>query len=369
MSAMAGSATVEGAGFPGEFGLALECCVAAFRGGPTREFVDFEGIDWRRLARIARFHRIEGLVSNCLASSPAGVPEEISGEFSAAAADIAARNLGAAAECRDLLAEFEAAEVPLLFLKGLTLGALAYANASLKSAIDVDLLIDPSDLGKASGLLRKRGYRLVIPSDDSALDRWHRRAKESVWMRKEPALQIDLHTRIADSPRLVPDLDVHSPSQLVDVGSEIVLPTFADEELFAYLAVHGAWSAWFRLKWIADFAGLVQARGPDEIGCLYERSRQLGAGRAAGQALLLADRLFGTLGPATELRKEIAGDRPTRLLCEGALRIMTGDLGEPTERRLGTLQIHLLELLLMPGLSYKASELARQLGKLALPSR
>lgn len=360
MLSMAGGASKKTRAFPKEFELALDCCKTAFRRRRADEPIAIEGVDWRKFVELVRFHRIEGIAWNGLRSNPEAVPPAILREFSADAANIAAANLRAAAECRDLLAEFEAARVPLLFLKGSTLGALAYAHPTLKSAMDVDLLIDPGDLTRASALLRKRGYRLVTPADDVALDRWHRLSKESVWMRRKPQLQIDLHTRLADSPRLIPSIDVHSPRQLVDVASEIRLPTLADEELFAYLAVHGAWSAWFRLKWIADFAGLAQGRGPEEIASLHERSRELGAGRCSAQALLLADRLFGTLASAADLRRELARDRSTLLLCEGALRILSGQRGEPTERPLGTLPIHLLELLLVPGFSYKVSELARQ---------
>ena len=357
---MSAGASSKIAGLSREFELALDCCKTAFRGGKVRRRIGVDGVDWAKLVELARFHRVEGLVWNGLRSSGEAVPDEVSPELSADSADIAANNLRAAAECRDLLAQFETAGVPLLFVKGSTLGALAYSNPALKSAMDVDLLIDPADLTGASALLRNRGYRLVIPSDDGALNRWHRRSKESVWMREDPPLQIDLHTRIADSPRLIPSINVHSPRQLVDVGSGIRLPTFADEELFTYVAVHGAWSAWFRLKWIADFAGLVHQRRRDEICSLYERSRQLGGGRSAGQALLLADLLFGTLHSATDLRRELDLDRATRLLCKGALAILSSALGEPTERPFGTLKIHLLELLLVPGLSYKVSEVARQ---------
>jgi hypothetical protein len=289
--------------------------------------------------------------------------------LSADAAAIAANNLTAAAECDELSAEFEAAGVPLLFLKGLTLSALAYHNPALKAAIDMDLLIDPADLGKAALLLEHGGYRLFLPRSRSALDHWHRRSKESVWARAAPALQIDLHTRTADNPRLIPSIDVHSPTQSVDIGSGISLETLEDGELFAYLAVHGASSAWFRLKWIADFAGLLEGRGAAEVEQLYERSQELGAGQAAGQALLLADRLFGTLKSASPLRQRLTADRQTRRLLETAFRMLVRGRGEPTERRFGTVSIHWTQFHLLPGFHYKLSELSRQLGSVVLRLR
>lgn len=346
--------------FPAELGLAVACCGSCFGGASKESTIHVAGLDWERFVEIARFHRIEGLVWTSLTSKQVPVPDSAAEDLSSAAAAIAARNLLTATECHELTAQFEAAGVPLLFLKGLTLGALAYGNSALKSAVDIDLLIEPADLLKAAELLGKRGYQLVLPGRRAALQQWHSGSKESVWEKSAPEFQIDLHTRTADNPSLIPSIDVHSPRQSVKVDAAISLETFADRELFAYLAVHGASSAWFRLKWVADFAGFIHGRSGKELSDLYEASQQLGAGRAAGQALLLADRLFGSLAAAPALRETLAQDRSARILCAAAVRLLEGGKGEPTERLLGTLPIHWTQFLLLPGLSYKFSEFARQ---------
>ena len=297
------------------------------------------------------------------------VPPTTAEALSSAAASNALRNLHAAVECGSLFERFRAAGIPVLFLKGLTLGALCYRSFAVKSAIDIDLLIDPSDLLKAADLLRNSGYHFVIPTNstnEDVLRAWHRRHKESVWVR-ETGLQIDLHSRAADNPALIPRITVHARSQTVDVGGTD-LPTLAQEELFSYLAVHGASSAWFRLKWISDFAGLLHGTRGEEIERLYRRSQELGAGRAAGQALLLADTLFGSLGENEELRRELSADPSTRRLFRTALRQLTGPPEEPTEHRFGTLAIHASQFLLKPGIRYKASELAGQMSRFLLRS-
>ena len=248
-------------------------------------------------------------------------------------------------------------------MKGLTVGAMAYGNPHVKAAIDIDLLIERADLDRAVHLLRDGGYQAMIPADPVEPDRlsaWHRKSKESVWTKGSPSLQIDLHTRTADNPRLIPGIRARSPSQSVDVGDGNSLPTLAEEELFAYLAVHGASSAWFRLKWIADFAGFVFRLAGAEIDRLYRRSQQLGAGRAAGQALMLADSFFDVLSPVPSLRSELMRDRATRLLWRAALRLLTGEPREPTEKVGGTLTIHWTQFLLLPGVPYKLPELWRQ---------
>jgi hypothetical protein len=344
-----------------EFRLAVECCGRSFRettkAGPIT--VPRE-IDWHRFLRIVEFHRIEGLAWNCL-SNESGLPPHARSALSAAASRIAADSLRAIAESRDLNRSFETAGIPVLFLKGITLGRLAYDNPALKSAVDIDLLIDRRDLGEVAKVLRQAGYESAAPAaamTDEALRRWHDRRKESVWT---GTLQIDLHTRLADSNSLISDIGVHSHSAMIAVADGIRLPTLDTDELFAYLALHGASSAWFRLKWISDLAGFV--RGAGRVDQLYRRSQQLGAGRSAGQALLLADELFGTLGQCTPLRDELFCDPKTVLLFRAALRQLTGDPVEPTEQRFGTWTIHWTQYFLLPGLTYKASELAQQVSR------
>jgi hypothetical protein len=206
-------------------------------------------------------------------------------------------------------------------------------------------------------VLEQLGFRLVVPLESSLLERWHRQRKESVW-RSSDGLYLDLHSRLADSPRLIPAIDASSPQRPVEVAPRIALPTLAGDELFAYLCVHGASSAWFRLKWIADLAALLSHCGDEEIERLYECSQQLGAGRAAAQALLLAAATFGTAA-ASDLERRLAGKPVNRWLANAAWSQLVRD-SEPTQVRLGTAAIHLTQLLLLPGAGFKLRELSRQ---------
>lgn len=312
---------------------------------------------------LARRHRVQGLAWNALAPSADQLPEQARADLSAEARSIAATNLAIVAECHDLQALFERSNIPLLFIKGLTVGALAYRAPLLKMGWDIDLLSNPGDLQEAAKLLANHGYIVRIPRELAHLQSWHASSKESVWSRDD-SFHVELHTRLADNRRMIPGIDTHSPRQLVTVAPDARLATLAEEELFAYLAVHGASSAWFRLKWISDFAALIQGKSASEIERLYRRSQELGAARAAGQALLLADRLFDVLKAVSTLRQRLASDRSTRLLYTAALRTLTEGTAEPTERPLGTLAIHWTQFLLKPGLGYKISELRRQAASL-----
>jgi hypothetical protein len=107
---------------------------------------------------------------------------------------------------------------------------------------------------------------------------------------------------------------------------------------------------------------LLHRSDPTDVERLYQRSQDLGAGRAADQALLLADGLYGTLDGNGGLKTRLLGDSRSRRLYNAALRQLTGrrEPIEPTARPWGTARIHLTQFFLLPGARFKLSEFARQ---------
>ena len=345
-----------------EFKLLVECCRWSFAGGEADVIRRLaEQVNWDGFLAASRRHRVQGLSWHCLRSLKVDTPEQAASEFSRDAKRIAHENLRAAMLCASLQKAFSRAEVPLLFVKGLTIGQLAYGDPFLKMSSDVDVLVPPERLRSAVDELELLDCRLLQPAVDPRSRRfhqWHHGHKESLWLSAD-GLRLELHTRLADNPQLIAGIDTSSPRQLVPVAPGIALDTLAPQELFAYLCVHGASSAWFRLKWLADLAGLIHHHSEEELDELYAGSQRLGAARAAAQALLLADRVFG-IPLSRPLRNELSGDRSSRWLADCAWSQMTND-AEPTSSPLGTARIHLTQLLLLPGWKFKLTEAARQL--------
>lgn len=324
-------------------------------------------VDWPRFVTLARRHRVEGIAWKALqdAGVVPAIPADAAAALSGAAGGILRQNLLIAGESVQLSRLLDRASVPHMFVKGVTLGQLAYGDIGRKAGWDIDLLIDPADLDDAAAVLRDRGYRLDTPDPHLAagkLSVWHLYSKESVWRNAAGTLWVELHTALTDNPLLLPGIGVRSPARAVEVSPGLALPTLAGDELFAYLCVHGASSAWFRLKWIADLAALIGAEPPAEVERLYRRAVALGAGRAAALGLLLARRLFRTpMSP--DLRRELGADRVTRWMVAMALRKLAGRAGasELGEVAMGTASIHAVQFGLLPGWRFKRAELARQL--------
>lgn len=348
-----------------EFELAAACC--RWPPGPERSAAvraaAGRGVDWAHFEKVVRRHRIEPLSLHGLEEAGLPLPDGLAARLRQEADRTRRENLHLAAECERLQRHLGKAGIPFLFVKGLALAPLAYGGIELKKGWDIDLLVDPDDFGRAGLVLEAVGYRRTWPPPDSAperLESWQATMKEMTWTHAGSGVPVELHNSLVDNPRLLPGLSTGSPRQQVEVLPGITLPTLATDELFAYLCVHGASSAWFRLKWIADLAAFISGLGQGEVERLYRRSIELGSGRAAAVALLLVERLFGR--PLPPGLMGLRRDPIARLLVRASLVSMTRRraTAEPSETKSGTLAIHLVQLLAMPGWTYLSSEVRRQ---------
>lgn len=351
-----------------EFALLVACCRWPLSADAREDVVRrSEAADWTRFVRLARRHRVEGIAWKALqeADVASRLPAGPAADLSAATHAIARQNLSLAAEAIQIGRRLDGEGIAHLFVKGVALGKLIYGDIGRKAGWDIDLLVDLPDLDAAAAILRAKGYTLDTPAPDTSpegLAVWHRHAKESVWRSADGRYWVELHTALTDNPLLLPGMDARAGRQTVELSPGMALPTLAGDELFAYLCVHGASSAWFRLKWIADLAALVGDAPAAEVERLYRRSVELGAGRAPAVALLLADRLFRP-NLSEALRRELRADPVNRWIVAISMRKLAGRAGEAEldEVAMGTASIHVAQFGLLPGWRFKCAELARQL--------
>jgi hypothetical protein len=313
--------------------------------------------DGQRLAVLANRHQVEGLVWRTL--TRAAVVPLGSQPIGAAARRIAADGFGMALESGRVHQAFSRASLPHLFVKGQTLGSLAWGDPLVKQQFDIDLLVPPAAIGKAARLLDSLGYVQQVPDPSVDPVDWHRAHKESQW-RSDDGILLDLHSRLGDHPTVLPTAVATVTPRMVELLGGITLPTLPDRLMLPYLAVHGASSAWFRLKWLADFAALVARTAPAQLATIADEAPRLGAGRSMAAALILANRMLGT-----RLPDGLQADRATLRMVELATGAL-GNSGEPTARRFGTLPIHRSQLLMVPGSHYFLSELVRKFGLLLI---
>src|SRR5258706_13933911 len=281
-----------------EFLFVAACCVWPPNGASLDAAVGGP-LGWRRGARLSARHRVDGLVNGALSSLDA--PVEVKREIATRAASLARDNLDLAAEALRLQRLFGEANIPVLFLKGLTLAVLAFGNLGSRHGKDIDILVAPENAAAATKLIEQAGYRRHDPPpelSDRQVQSLRRLRKDSSFYHQDGAFEVELHWRLLDNPHLMRATSISSPSRRVPIGSGVALATLTDDDLFAYLCAHGANHCWYRLKWLADVGALLAPESESEIVRLYEAAVARGVGSAAAQALLLCRRLFSTRLPA-----------------------------------------------------------------------
>jgi hypothetical protein len=272
--------------------------------------------DWDAVVLAAQRHRVAGLVHDALSAAGVQLPAAPAVEFARRAQAIFRKNLLLAAETYRLQTLLDAAAIPSVALKGVTLAQLAYGSLKVKHTHDIDLLIPPDRALAAMTLLERDGYALSFPA--SRLSETQRRAvvrysREVAFIHPDSRVFTELQWCVADNPELLKEVHAASPTQNVVVADGLSARTLARDDLFAYLCVHGAHHAWSRLKWLADLNAFITATDADIVH-LHRHAQAKGAGSCSGQALLLCQRLFALPLP-DDLASELQGTGRVRKLC------------------------------------------------------
>lgn len=310
-----------------ETGLILACCrpvaaperLLAIRDAGARAF------DPATLLAYARAHRVEGFVQQGLAAAGIVLPEAEAVLLDDRVRRARLQMLRNAAEEVRVTGAFHAAGIDVVSLKGASLAMLAHGTLALKTAWDIDLLVRPRERAAADAVLAAIGYdRQVFDGRRSAreIERYATCVKEMVWRHPERDTAVELHRALFSERGKLATIGMDAARATVPLPGAGTVQTLAAGPLFAYLAVHGGQHSWIRLKWLADFAGLIRAHEGAVEGW-YRDATAAGAGRAPAAALLLSHRLLGTALP-TGVAGEIMGDRQSRRFVTAARWLIDG---------------------------------------------
>lgn len=271
-----------------------------------------------------------GLVDHALRKAQVELSPAIAQQLAVAAQTDAQRCLMLAAETLRLQRCLDAAQIPVLVLKGAVLAQLAYGSLTLKHSKDIDLLVPRDRVEDALHLLERDGYELVQPARRLDAAQWRavfQFGTEITVFHRAKRVQIELRWRVVENPSLFTAADIFARTLNVPLLSGASLRTFAEESQFAYLCVHGANHGWARLKWLADFNAFIASKSKDDLERLYHHADALGCGLCVGLALLLCSRLLALRLPE-RLAGGLRGSRRLKILQAMALYLMTGpDVG------------------------------------------
>lgn len=205
-----------------------------------------EGLNWDALLKLADEHSVQGLLAKRLSEiEPARIPVAARERLQSR---IRAQHLFALSLTADLfriLQGFSDVGINTALVKGPILSLLAYDDPSVRSYVDLDLLVADRDIQRASQKMLEIGFQSEVPVSAICAGKI---PGEYLFRRPGTQRVVELHTEHSFRyyPKQMPinDLFARRRQVLLD-GREV--PGLSLEDEFVLTCVHGAKHFWERL--------------------------------------------------------------------------------------------------------------------------
>jgi hypothetical protein len=221
--------------------------------------------------------------------------------------------LSMTAELFHILEDFSAAGIDTLLIKGPVISLLAYGDSSVRSYVDLDLLVRHTDILRASQHMVALGFEADVP--ESAI-RAGKIPGEYLFKRAGTQRIIELHTertfRYYPRPMRIEDLYARQQSVLLDGRS---VPALSLEDELLLNCIHGAKHFWERLMWVADVAALVSGHPEIDWVKTQQAAQDVGAERMLLVGIHLGSTLLGVELPET-MTARLSQDPAVPALCQ-----------------------------------------------------
>lgn len=262
-------------------------------------------VDWGRVERLARWHRLEPLLWRSLSRGPAFAPPTWE-RLHAAYLDNAARNLYIQVELATVLAALESAGVPAMLLKGAALIEDVYPDPALRVMCDLDILVGARDLELAQTAIAAIGYSPGAVLHNQGSQEWmaehHHHYPALISPERIVAVELHQHLVPPGDPAHFDISGFWARARPSTVGPAHLLP--APEDLLVHVALHFArnrlWRSDGALGQVADVAWILDRHVLD-WDPLVERAQAYDLGGSLFLALFAAGELLGAVVPSSAM--------------------------------------------------------------------
>ncbi|MFE7060532.1 nucleotidyltransferase family protein [Sutcliffiella sp. NPDC057660] len=251
-----------------------------------------EKVNWDAFLQLAKHHRLFPLLHQQLKRMDVScIPDYVIRHLKAIYQQNTFQMLHLTAEMNHLNQQFLTNNIRTIFLKGPVLAQELYGDISLRTSCDLDVLIPLENLDEAENLLIKLGYE----KDDyieTILGDWTWRHHHVTYFHRIKGVKCELHWRLNPGPGFEPrfeDLWNRKKKSSLLNGTVYML---GKEDLFFFLATHGARHGWSRLRWLVDIHCLLgQEINWHQVENLFKKYHFQKIG---GQALFLSKNLLNS---------------------------------------------------------------------------
>lgn len=247
---------------PAKFEFLLRCCrnlLAGKNQGPV--FIsDISEADWDGVIALAELHGVLPLLCRSLPQISQSIPNDALHKIRRSENINARRALLLTEELLRVVGHFQQQKISVLPYKGPVLAQLLYSDVTSRQAGDIDMLIRPSDVRRASEALRTLGFQPHLNFSHAQQSWYLKSGYEYTFAGPSGENVLELKWRIL--PRFYAinfNLEgMFRRSQSLSIGGTLI-PTLSAEDLLLVLCVHASKHAWTRLGWLCDIAQFVNS--------------------------------------------------------------------------------------------------------------
>jgi hypothetical protein len=230
----------------------------------NREFIEenstelVAGIDWDLFIKQAIHHRVYPVLhTKCKEIREHLIPSNVIKRLSIEYKRNTFNMLQLSAEMEHVSKIFTEHQICLLFLKGPVIAHELYRDISQRTSSDLDFLIPISELEKAEEIIRNLGYE----KDDyftSVLNDWKWRHHHVTYFHPQKRMKLEIHWKLNPGLGFEPSFEeLWSRKRKSNLTTNSVY-LLGKEDLFCFLASHGARHGWSRLRWLLDIRQMTE---------------------------------------------------------------------------------------------------------------
>src|SRR6267378_1376869 len=302
----------DAAAFRNEWSALLECASGSHDRQRLAGFL--RSVDWARLLALAEEHGVTGHLTASLRGLEEGlIPPEIRQALVDRQRAQIFFTLRLTAELFRILEQFTSEGIGALVVKGPVLAVRAYGDPAMRAYGDLDLLVRPRDIRRATELMIAAGYDAAVPL--SAIDAG-KIPGQYLFSRPDSKLIVELHNDLTLRyfPRRLPLEDFFARQIRVPLDAHEA-PALSVEDELVLISIHGAKHFWERLMWLADVAALVSRQTGIDWQRVADSAQAVGAERMLNTGLRLASDWLQARLPG-KVQAMVEADRVAARLAE-----------------------------------------------------